>query len=250
MRFYLGTHNPAWLGYVEVPLFVSHRRLRDRKSFPIAVSPWALDSGGFSELNSNGRWDTSANEYEDAVWRYRTAIGNMDWCAPRDWMCEPWIVQKTGLTIREHQDRTVEDYLDLKSRGLPVIPVLQGWQIEDYVICADLYESAGVDLTAEDTVGLGSVCRRQNTGEAAEIVRTLYYGMGLQLHGFGFKTVGLGLVGDQMKSADSMAWSMSGRYAPPLPGHTHKNCANCLDYALLWRQKMFDSVAEKGVILQ
>lgn len=30
----------------------------------------------------------------------------MRFAAPMDWMCEPWILSKTGLTLAEHQERT------------------------------------------------------------------------------------------------------------------------------------------------
>lgn len=46
--FYLGTHMANWLGQTDVPLFVSHMRLRDRKTYPRALGPWALDSGAFT----------------------------------------------------------------------------------------------------------------------------------------------------------------------------------------------------------
>jgi hypothetical protein len=48
--FFLGTHMPHWLGLLDIPLFVSHRRLGRLKTLPRALGPWALDSGGFSEL--------------------------------------------------------------------------------------------------------------------------------------------------------------------------------------------------------
>ncbi len=45
-------------------------------------------------------------------------------------------------------------------------------------------------------------------------------------------------IGAYLESADSMAWSFSARRAPPLPGHSHKDCANCLEYALRWYEKL------------
>lgn len=48
--FYLGTHQPQWLGRYDVPMFISRRRLSSRKSLPQARGRWALDSGGFTEL--------------------------------------------------------------------------------------------------------------------------------------------------------------------------------------------------------
>jgi hypothetical protein len=41
-----------------------------------------------------------------------------------------------------------------------------------------------------------------------------------------------------IESADSMAWSFEARRERPFPGHTHKNCANCLDYALAWADEL------------
>ncbi len=51
-------------------------------------------------------------------------------------MCEPQIVARTGLSVREHQERTVANYLTLRSIApdLPFIPVLQGWRIADYLL--------------------------------------------------------------------------------------------------------------------
>ena len=108
--------------------------------------------------------------------------------------------------------------------------------------CADLYAAAGIDLAAEPIVGLGSVCRRQATSEIAEIVAT-FEARGLRLHGFGVKTDGLGDYGDQLASADSMAWSFGPRRRQiRLATCTHraKNCANCPEYALRWYRRIVD----------
>lgn len=246
MRFYLGTHEPSWLGRKEctdVPLFVSHRRLaRLRRRLPRAAGRWALDSGGFTELSMHGRWQTSAETYVAATRRYRDEIGGLDWAAPQDWMCEPWMLAKTGLTIAEHQRRTIDSVLELRALApdLPFVPVLQGWQLGDYLDCIELYAEAGVDLAAEPTVGLGSVCRRQATGEIWTIVTVLAH-EGLALHGFGVKTLGLADYGGCLASADSMAWSYQARRRPPMDGCTrHQSCANCLRWALRWRRDVLD----------
>jgi hypothetical protein len=242
--FWLGTHQPHWLAMAGVPLFVSHRRLAGRRQLPRAAWPWALDSGGFTELSMHGRWETSPGAYVTAVRRYRDEIGRMAWAAPQDWMCEPWITAKTGLSVVEHQARTVGNLLDLRALApdLPFVPVLQGWSLADYERCAERYERAGLDLTAEPVVGLGSVCRRQATGEAAAIVTTLA-ARGLRLHGFGFKLGGLAECGHALASADSLAWSLDARRRPPMDGHKHGNCANCLPYALTWRERVVSLLA-------
>ncbi|WP_220133038.1 deazapurine DNA modification protein DpdA family protein [Streptomyces ipomoeae] len=254
MRFYLGTHMVNWLGEIDVPLFISRNRLKNRRSFPRARAPWALDSGGFTELRDHGRWRLTAEEYAAEVRRYADAIGQLDWAAPMDWMCEPWVIEGgyharqyfvgTGLSVEEHQRLTVDNYLELRriAPDLPFIPVLQGWQLADYLRCVEMYEEAGVDLRAQPVVGLGSVCRRQATAEINEIVTTLAGG-GLRLHGFGVKTAGISDYGDLLSSSDSMAWSFGARYEERLSQCTHKarNCANCSDYALAWRRRVLAS---------
>lgn len=244
MRFYLGTHMPHWLERTSVPLFVSHRRLQDRRGLPRAVGRWALDSGGFTELSMFGEWRTPRWEYVASVRRYSDEIGHLDWASPQDWMCEPWILAKTGLTVAEHQQRTIENYLALRydAPELPFVPVLQGWVLDDYRRHADAYTRAGVDLQAEPTVGIGSVCRRQSSAAIDNIVWTLAT-EGLKLHGFGVKTEGLASYGQLLASADSMAWSFGGRRVrPPICGSTtHATEANCLTYALSWRRRAIEA---------
>jgi hypothetical protein len=249
MNFYLGTHRPRWLVDAprEVSLFISHRVLAPMKKLPRPeFRHYAVDSGGFTELSMHGRWVTTPAEYVEALLRYDEEIGDMAWCAPQDWMCEPFMLQQTGLTVAEHQARTVANFVELEALwpvsgygDCPVMPVIQGWALDDYLRCVDLYEQAGVRLAENyPVVGVGSVCRRQSTAEIAEIFRVLAQ-LDLPLHGFGVKTGGLARYGRWLTTADSMAWSYQARRNPPLPGCSgHKNCANCLTYALQWRDRV------------
>lgn len=238
MKFYLGTHMTNWLRETDVPLFISHRRLARQKTVPKAVGSWALDSGGFTELSMHGRWLTGPGEYVEAVYRYQDEIGNLDWAAPQDWMCEPVMLDKTGLTVADHQARTVASVVELRDMApdLPFVPVLQGWGLADYMRCVALYADAGIDVSAEPTVGLGSVCRRQSEDEIETICSTLAE-LGIKLHGFGVKTLGLRYA-RHLRSADSLAWSYNARRNPPIPGHSHKSCSSCLPWALRWRERV------------
>lgn len=238
MKFYLGTHEPAWMRRVDVPLFVSTRRLARRKSLPIASCDWALDSGGFSELSLYGQWETSAGEYAAYVRRYAREIGRMDWAAPQDWMCEPFMLEKTGLTVRDHQRLTIDSVVDLRARvggAAHIVPVLQGWAVGDYLDHVEMYERRGFNLSAEPVVGVGSVCRRQALGEAESLVMKLAAG-GLRLHGFGMKGAAIARYGSLLKSCDSMAWSYAGRRRPD-PSCGKSSCANCMHYAMSWRDE-------------
>jgi hypothetical protein len=259
MKFFLGTHMPNWLEdrrFVDVPLFVSRRTLARMQAVPRSVTSWALDSGGFTELSMYGKWRTPSEQYVAEVRRFQSEVGRLQWAAPQDWMCEPIITQKTGLTVRQHQKRTVDNFLKLRDMApdLPFVPVVQGWELSDYLRCVEMYEAAGVNLRAFKTVGVGTVCRRQATDEAAEIMRNLA-GLGLKLHGFGFKTKGLLKVQRSMVSADSLAWSFAARMEDPLPGHDrpgpgrplgHQACSNCPVFALRWRRKLLSKLKKGG----
>jgi hypothetical protein len=104
-----------------------------------------------------------------------------------------------------------------------------------------MYARAGVDLTVEPIVGVGTMCRRQSMPEAGVALRTLKR-MGLRLHAFGFKLTGLRLWHHLLDSSDSLAWSYRARRSPPLPGHRHRSCANCMPYALRWRDEVLSTL--------
>ncbi|MGN9786623.1 deazapurine DNA modification protein DpdA family protein [Nonomuraea sp. ZG12] len=248
--FVTGLPEPSWLARVTFPAMISYGRLA-RRPLPrqlAARCPTYVDSRGFTELQNHGRWTVTPHEYVNWLRRHREQI-NLRWAAPQDWMCEPAIIHGgrygrqtfvgTHLSVPEHQQRTVDNYLTLRQLApdLNIFPVVQGWELDDYVRCVELYTAAGVDLTALPLVGVGSVCRRQSTAEIGQIVTTLA-GLGLRLHGFGVKTLGLQRYGRYLISADSMAWSKDAFHSPPLPGCTHRNCANCLRYAIQWRSRL------------
>lgn len=257
MKFHLGTHHSHWLAdtrFTEVPLFVSHRQLARYKALPRAVGAWACDSGGFTELSIHGRWTLSPQDYTRALKRYADEIGGLAWASPQDWMCEPQMLAATGLTVDEHQRRTVESVMELRALGAPVIPVLQGWSFGEYLQCIELYDRAHLDLRAEPVVGVGTICRRQMMTSALVTLGGLLW-EGLRLHPFGFKATGLRGVfnlgyhlenerGGRVVSSDSLAWSYNARRERPLPEcrGRHKNCANCPRWALSWRDALLGSL--------
>jgi hypothetical protein len=175
-------------------------------------------------------------------------------------MCEPFMVSKTGLSVTEHQHRTVANFVRLRELwteadqpgNSPFMPVLQGWQVEDYHRCWDFYAQAGVRVDEHyPVVALGSVCRRQATEEIGAIVASLRErAPDLPVHGFGVKAAGLARYGHLLTSADSMAWSFNARHCPKDPACTggHKNCASCLTYALSWRDRLLQKLNSVDVV--
>jgi hypothetical protein len=258
MRLYLGTHRPRWLTMGGPRLMVSLNTLPQHKAH-VAVVPWFVDSGGFTELQQHGRWRTTAAQHVERCAAVVERYGNVEWVSPQDWMCEPAVITGgkfktmtfagTGLSVEEHQHLTVQNYIELTAMApdVPWIPVLQGWGVDDYHVCADLYASAGVDLADAPLVGVGSVCRRESMPEAQVIMQTLAE-RGYALHGFGFKQEGIAQCWPWMASADSMAWSFNARHEkgscgrPNGRGGVVKSCANCRHYALDWYDRTIAKV--------
>ena len=249
MRLFLGTHRPTWLTDPAMPsLMVSLNTMPKRAPWR-ALVPWFVDSGGFTELQKHGRWRTTAEQHVERCRAIVEHVGMVEHLSPQDWMCEPAVITGgtfktmhfagTGLSVREHQERTVANFLHLRELApeLPWVPVLQGWDVDDYHRCADLYEDFGVRLRHHRVVGVGSVCRRESMPEAVDIMRSLA-GRDLRLHGFGFKQDGIAACWPWMASADSMAWSYNAR-ADARRGvrrgcTVDRSCANHKHYALAW----------------
>lgn len=213
MKFYVGLHQPADSQHFDCAC-ISINRLRGRKK-PLACRDVLVDSGAFTELLNHGRYRHSVAEYAAEVRRlHETGVVNITAAVAQDYMCEPFMLAKTGLTLEDHQRLTIERYDALVAENLPVpvMPVLQGFSPQSY---ADHVRAYGDRLTPGMWVGVGSVCKRQ--GDARAIVRVLAaikeVRPDLRLHGFGVKTTALQHAGvrQMLDTADSMAWSFAAR---------------------------------------
>lgn len=216
MRFYIGLHQPSDAQHFS-RVCISVNRVRGRRS-PVLIGHQnggtaLLDSGAFTELAAHGGYRYSVREYSEDVRRLVTLLA-LDACVAQDYMCEPFMLARTGKTTPEHQRLTIERYDALLATNLPcyVLPVLQGYSPADY---ARHIEAYGDRLSAGMWVGVGSVCKRNTRPE--EISRVLQAikraRPDLRLHGFGVKLTALQhpAVRDLLYSADSMAWSYHAR---------------------------------------
>ena len=213
IRFYVGLHQPSDAKHFERS-FISVNRLRGRKS-GFDVRDWIMDSGAFTEISTHGHYRHEVGEYADEIRRWH-GNGNLQAAVAQDWMCEPFIVKKTGLSVVEHQRRTVERYDALLDYDLPVhiMPVLQGFDPDDYRRHIEMY---GDRLTGGMWVGVGSICKRNGSpGDVLNVLAAVEQERpDLDKHGFGLKITALqhGGIRSILATGDSMSWSYAARMA-------------------------------------
>lgn len=209
--FFTGLHQPADAKHFGTA-FISVNRLRDRKG-PFRVFNWIMDSGAFTEISTHGHYRHSVAQYADQIKRWKHN-GNLLAAVAQDYMCEAFILAKTGLTIEDHQRLTVQRYDDLvaEDTGVYILPVLQGFEPSDYVRHLAMY---GDRFTHGQWVGVGSICKRNGNPAAVLAVLKAIKEVrpDLRLHGFGLKTTALAHpeIVNLLHTADSMAWSFSAR---------------------------------------
>ena len=210
MIFYLGTHMINHAQYFNYS-FISINRLRRRKSdYP--VNNWILDSGAFTEISQYGYFRYPISEYARQINRW-SKCGNLEAAVTQDYMCEPFILAKTGQSVIAHQQYTIQRYDELvRLTSTFVMPVLQGYQPDEYVRHIVMY---GDRLTHGMRVGVGSVCKRNKDPKAIIAVLKAIKRVrpDLRLHGFGLKLTALAdcYINSMLYSADSMAWSYHSR---------------------------------------
>lgn len=212
VEFWTGVHHPHNAGKVE-RAFISINALRRRRgAFP--VDRWILDCAGFKTIELHGGYPEAAELYAEQIKRWSTN-GRLIAAVSQDYMCEPFMLAITGLSVADHQRLTIERYdalLRCDRGGTYLMPVLQGYQPNEYAEHLQMY---GARLGPGAWVGVGSVCKRNgDPARIAEVLLTIKKQRpDLRLHGFGIKKTALesGLVQSLLRTADSMAWSYAAR---------------------------------------
>jgi hypothetical protein len=212
VKFFTGMHHPSDADKVGAAFVSVKRLLGRRRNFP--VGDWIMDSGAFTEIAAHGRYTTTVGAYACEIRRWRRC-GNLLAAVAQDYMCETMMLEKTGLTIANHQRLTIERYdalLACNTSGVYILPVLQGYAPADYV---DHIRQYGDRLKSGMWTGVGSICKRNGDPAAIRAVLSAIKAArpDLRLHAFGVKTTALacGMIRDMLYSADSMAWSAAAR---------------------------------------
>ena len=216
--FYVGLHQPHDAAHF-TRCCISIHRLETRKA-AVPCGDVLIDSGAFTKLAKYGCYPEPVEVFAGQLHRLWTqGVVRITAAVAQDYMCEPFMLARTGLTVAEHQRLTIERYDALVAAlrslfgGPPpfqVMPVLQGFTPADYISHLEAY---GDRLTPGMWVGVGSVCKRQGDIAMIETLLSGIWGMrsDLRLHGFGVKLSALRspVVRALLYSADSMAWSFS-----------------------------------------
>jgi hypothetical protein len=210
MDFFVGLHQPS-----DAPRFarsfISITRLATRRAF--SPQTWILDSGAFSTIFRHGGYPHPPSEYAAQIAKWQST-GTLLAAVTQDYMCEPAMLARTGLRVRDHQRLTIERYDALHHlvRGVYLMPVLQGYSPSEYIDHLEMY---GDRLPEGAWVGVGSVCKRN--ANPLSILRVLSlildFRPDLRLHGFGLKITALMSrdIQAMLHSSDSMAWSFRAR---------------------------------------
>ena len=209
---------------------VSVNRLARRKS-PFSAQRWVLDSGAFTRITS-GIGHLAVSEYVAYIQAFKLC-GQLEAVVSQDYMCEPVALAATGRDVIDHQGMTTARYLALKEQSpVPVIPVVQGWTVEEYQQHA---ASLSPYVPENAWVGVGSVCKRQgNPDGLASILEAIHQVRpDWKLHGFGVKMTALASARcwRLLHSLDSAAWSYDSWFGSTPEIHR-------VETALKWLERM------------
>jgi hypothetical protein len=174
---------------------------------------YVLDSGGYTAMSEfGGDFPWSVSEYHD--WAARMYEANpFGWVAVMDLACEPAF--DDDMTVDERIKETVSNTIDLLDcdPDYPVLPVLQGREIEDWLWCYDLLREHGIDPAY---AGVGTLCRQTSGKQIKHIIRAIRSRTDIKaFHGFGVKATAF-QHGAVFESADSQAWSWPVKYGVKL----------------------------------
>ncbi len=191
--------NPRWQKYTFLPAGINvmysaagfwdkDRQEWRRGKFQRHYGLRWLDLGGFTLLNKFGDYPFSVVNSANLIARLAPHFyGTMDY------PCEPEISRSLGLMSNEQRIvATVANAAELAEweAQLPgqMVPVIQGYALNEYLYCLKLYQEAGL---IRDYMAVGSMCRRISNEELGNLIPAIYYAAQAagctRLHFFGLK---------------------------------------------------------------
>jgi len=173
--FFVGL-NPRWQQFKWLPYglnvmysaagFWSGNGWRRKRYIKHAGIRW-LDCGGFTLLNRYGDFPFTVVALMNLV-----AFLNPHYYASMDYPCEPDISRRLGLMNNDERIRaTVTNtvaMIEWESQvGGQLVPVIQGYTLDEYRKCVDLHHQKG---TIREYMAVGSMCRRISDAELHNLI--------------------------------------------------------------------------------
>ena len=185
-----------------INVLYSYAHVRKWKEFPNTHGLRMLDSGGFSLINKEGEYPYSFDEYIEFANKWK-----FDYVATMDYPCDARVhVSKIQLTHKERILRTVENTAYLIDKIPNLLPVIQGYTIDEYAECIDLMRDAGV---LKDYCAIGSLCLRRSVKDIVNTVNAIHRLIpNVKFHCFGLKLTSVFRMGTYLRSFDSAVWSL------------------------------------------
>lgn len=198
VKFFVGL-NPRWQMYRFLPDGInvmfsaagfwnghSWRKARYPKNAGLKF----LDPGGFTLLSKNDDYPFTIANFLNLVVALKP-----NYYATPDYPCEPGIARGMLRTNAERIGATVKNAVTIAGlhemtnyRAGSFVPVIQGYTLDEYKYCIELYADAGL---LEPYMAVGSMCRRLSSVELHNLIPgiTEYARQGNveSLHWFGLK---------------------------------------------------------------
>jgi len=173
-----------------------------------------VDSGGFPSSYIHNGYNKTDRQYLIYVIRNKAT-----YYALRDYPCEPQILRRHNITVYDQIDRTLTHHiklLELHDRlavSATPVPVIQGWRMEHYHECIDLFREHGL---ISNYMAIGSLCRRHQVKKIRRIILGVRRELPswVKLHAFGTKISVLRNkdVVQALHSVDSAAMDFAARF--------------------------------------
>lgn len=259
------------------------RRFQMPEISPLETMDWALDSAGFTAMllaKKKGHqpgiaqlFDWGLEQYLDfamtsgAAWfsapdvcTERELAGDQDEIDYRiDLTCALLKASLDHVWKRANQLADEPGYTPTMIANMvrPVVPVLQGRSVKDYLRCAEMtfaiWKRYTPFLEMPRLVGLGSMCRR-DVNHPTEGIRAILRGLaghlpaGTRVHTFGLKGTFLAELRRDfpwVASSDSMAWDSGARWAARKQGGPNTNEAR-IEHMTQWADEAIARVTGRA----
>lgn len=165
-----------------------------------------IDSGGFQATT---RWGLDYPYEPEDYFEWAESIG-ANHVAGMDYACEPELHDSTvdyrvALTIEAHA-HCLATYLD-GDYSFQFIPVLQGYDPEDYRECSRRFKQEGLDT---DYMAIGTVCKRKDPGAIERVLDVCddeFPNAEWHLFGATLRTYTNKRLWGRFRSSDTAAWN-------------------------------------------